>query len=191
MRANEFTQRARKLHTVYKCAPRLITLKIRERVEVSVESCDWHGGVGTASRGATEVPQSHNLGAFRGIDAEMDVRPGGVAGHTREADDLAGADRLARRNIYLREVGIERVQAVAVLDHHPLAEGITAPHKIRISCPEDGTRECGLHGSADRRCNVYGVMAVAVIYLRIGGREWRIAEILGDAESVAEVARAP
>ena len=81
----------------------------------------------TTGVGLTEAPPS-------GMDLEVKVRGGGVAGHADLADDLSGlhgrADRQAGRE--RAEVGVEEVRAVALVNRQPFPDSEPGASRYRL-----------------------------------------------------------
>src|SRR5689334_15493589 len=81
-------------------------------------------------------------------------------------------------------MGVESRQTVRMFHEYPLAQRIASADEIGVACAHNRTSGCRAHGCADRCAQVDAIVALAVVYLRVGAGKWRVAEVLSDADGV-------
>ena len=102
--------------------------------------------------------------AVAGVDLEVDVRAGRVAGAAAVGDGLAGSDLVAERDEQAAVVGHPRDGAVPVLDLDHVAVALGGP-----AGEDHGAGRQGVDGGADRAGEVLGRVHLAPAEAEAGG----------------------
>ena len=81
-------------------------------------------------------------------------------------------------------MGIERGKAVIVPYEHPAAIGRIRTGQIGVSGADYGTGKGGFNRGSWGRRDIYPIVPLPSIYLRVSGREWGITEVLGNTDLI-------